>query len=142
MTLQNTPGDCAYVVRYLKPQPVSGHLKIWREVYFRWSDTKPRRPYRIKLYDADGLCRVVAEVSDYKRTNSFPHSGLLPSTMPTDIRITFPAIKNVQTASSLHMRLSEMSTTRRFSKKAFDFRSHLPTNITNPVQVDADCENK
>ena len=140
MTLQNTPGDCAYVVRYLKPQPVSGHLKIWREVYFRWSDTEPRRPYQIKLYDADGLCRVVAKVVDYKpiATDTDDEGPI----MPTDIRITWPVIKNVQPASSLHMRLSEMSTTRRFSQKAFDFRSHLPASITNPVQVDSAYENR
>ncbi len=141
MTLQNKPpDDCAYVVRYLKPQPISGHLKIWREVYFRWSNTEQRRPYQIKLYDADGLCRVVAKVADYKPIDT-DTDGEGPI-MPTDIRITFPAIKNVQTASSLHMRLSEMSTTRRFSKKVFDFQSHLPPGITNPVQVDAECENK
>jgi hypothetical protein len=145
MTLQNTPGDCAYVVRYLKPQPISGHLKIWREVYFRWSDTKPHRPYQIKLYDADGLCRVVAKVADYKpiATDTDSDGEDDGPIMPTDIRITFPAIKNVQTASSLHMRLSEMTTTKVLpSRKVFDFRSHLPTNITNPVQVDANCENK
>ncbi len=138
MTLQQKP--CAYVVRYLKPQPISGHLKIWREVYFRWSDTEPRRPYQIKLYDADGLCRVVAEVSDYKPVAT-DTDGEGPI-MPTDIRITFPAIKNVQPASSLHMRLSEMSTIKRFSNKAFDFQSHLPPGIANPVMVDANCENK
>ena len=138
MTLQNTPGDCAYVVRYLKPQPISGHLKIWREVYFRWSDTEPRRPFRIKLYDAAGLCRVVADVADYKPIAA---DGDAP-VMPTDIRITFPAIKNVQPASSLHMRLSEMSTTKRFRRRVFDFRSHLPAGITNPTQVDSAYENR
>ncbi|MDY7009642.1 MAG: hypothetical protein SVV80_02685 [Planctomycetota bacterium] len=144
MMLQNTPGDCAYVVRYLKPQPVSGHLKIWREVYFRWSDTRPRLPYQVKLYDADGFCRVVAEVSDYKpiATDTDSDGENEGPIMPTDIRITFPAIKNVQPASSLHMRLSEMSTTKQFSPKAFDFRSHLPTEITNPVQVDSAYEDK
>ncbi len=142
MTLQNTPGDCAYVIRYLKPQPVSGHLKIWREVYFRWSDTEPRRPYQIKLYDPDGLCRVVAEVSDYKPIETATDSDGEGPIMPTDIRITFPAIKNVQPASSLHMRLSEMNTTNLFRKTAFGFYSHLPPGISRPVQVDVNCENK
>ena len=140
MTLQNTPGDCAYVVRYLKPQPVSGHLKIWREVYFRWSDTEPRRPYQIKLYDADGICRVVAKVADYKPVAT-DTDGDGPI-MPTDIRITWPAIKDVQPASSLHMKLSEMTTTKQVNQKAFDFRSHLPTEITNPVRVDSIYEDK
>ncbi len=139
MTLQQKP--CAYVVRYLNPQPVSGHLKIWREVYFRWSYTEPRRPYQIKLYDAAGLCRVIAKVSDYKPI-AIATDGDEPI-MPTDIRITFPAIKNVQPASSLHMSLTEMTTTKALpSRKVFDFRSHLPAGITNPVQVDSACENK
>ncbi len=140
MTLQNKPGDYAYAVRYLKPQPVSGHLKIWREVYFRWSDTEPRRPYQIRIYDAAGICRVVAEVADYKPIAT--HTDGEGPIMPTDIRITWPAIKNVQTASSLHMRLSEMSTTHPFFKIVFDFRSHLPPGITNPVQVDSIYEDK
>ncbi len=138
MTLQQNP--CAYAVRYLKPQPVSEHLKIWREVYFRWSDTEPRRPYQIKIYDAAGICRVVADVADYKPVAT-DTDGDGPI-MPTDIRITWPAIKNVQPASSLHMKLSEMTTTKQFSRKVFDFRSHLPTEITNPVKVDSIYEDK
>ncbi len=133
MTLQNKPDDCAYVVRYLKDQPVSGHLKIWREVYFRWSDKQPRRPYRIKLYDPDGLTRVVAEVSDYKPVAT---DGDAPI-MPTDIRITWPKIKNIQPASSLNIKLTEMTTTKPFRKIVFDFHSHVPPGITEPVQVDA-----
>lgn len=140
MTLQNKPGDYAYVVRYLKPQPVSGCLKIWREVYFRWSDTQPRQPYRVKLYDAAGRCRVIADVAEYKPVATDDDGDV--AVMPTDIRITSPAIKNVQPASSLHMRLSEMSTTKRFRQKVFDFRSHLPSGITSPVQVDSAYEDK
>ena len=134
MTLQSDP--CAYVVRYLEPQQVSGHLKIWREVLFRWSDKQPRRPYRIKLYDGDGRCRVVADVRRYGRIAWDGPEDQAPI-MPTDIRMTWPKIKNVQPASSIHLTLSEMSTTRPFKKGVFDFWSSLSAAMSDPIQVDA-----
>ena len=127
---------CAYVVRYLKFQPVSGHLKLWREVHFRWSDSLPRRPYRVMLYDAEGRCRVVAEVGKYTPVAWAGPAERAP-VMPTDIRMTWPKIKNVQPASSVHLRLSEMDATRDFSKEVFDFWSSLPPAVTDPIQVDA-----
>jgi len=133
MTLETDP--YAYVVRYLRPQPVTGHLKIWREVYFRWDDKRPRRPFRVKLFDADGLCRVIADVGQYAPVAS-DRQGEPPAIMPTDIRMSWPAIKNMQPASSIHIRLSEMSTTRDFSKDVFDFLSKLPAGLSDPIQVD------
>jgi len=138
MTLENEP--CAYVVRYLAPQPITGHLKIWREMYFKWSDTEPRRPFRIKIYDTAGLCRVVAEVKDYKPIRQgweYPQNAPV---IPIDIHITWPAIPNIQPASSLHMKLSEMTLQKRFSSKVFDFFSHLPNEISEPIMIDEDIE--
>jgi len=134
VTLQTDP--CAYVVRYVNPQPVSGNLRLWRETYYRWSDREPPRPFRVRLFDAQGRCRVTAELRAYRRIASDEPPERAP-VMPTDIRVTWPAIRGVQSASSMHMRLSEMSVTHPFSRKAFDFRAHLPAGLDEPVQVDA-----
>jgi len=133
MTLQRNP--CAYVVRYLKPQPITGRLKIWREVYFHWDDRLPRRPYHIRLFDASGRCRVLADVGDYRPIEWDGPAGEAP-VMPTEYHVRWPAIEGVQPAAELHMRLSGMSTRRAFMRAFLDFRSHLPPGI-EPVQVDA-----
>ncbi len=136
MTLQQDP--CAYVVRYVRPQPETGFLKIWREVYFRWSDTEPRQPFRVKLYGPDGLCRVVAEVGRYQRVvwEGPPEQAPL---MPTDVRMTWPEIKDVQPASAIHVRLSEMSTVHPFGSEIFDFPApgNPPSGVGELIQVDA-----
>lgn len=145
MTLKTEP-PCAYVVRYLRPQPVTGELKIWREVYFRWREDKsakpprplePARPFHVRLYDADGLCRVQADVSSYQPIE-IADAASQPAqrpTMPTDFQITWPAIPNVQTAASLHLVLSDVST-KRVGPKLFDFWSHLPPKVQTE-QVDS-----
>jgi len=131
MRLEGGP-ECWYVVDYLKPQPVTGKLKLWRQVWFDWDEKGPPRARRVRLYDADGLCRVVAELADYEPIATDAADAPV---MPTDIRMTWPAIKGVQPASALHMKLSKVSTTHPFSNKAFDFWSHCP--VRDPVQVDS-----
>ncbi len=134
LRLQSLPRP-AYVLRYLSPQPVTGHLKVWREVYLHWDEKKPRRAYRVRLFDAAGLCRVVADLADYKPIATGAEEAEAPPVMPTDIRMTWPAIKGVQEASTLHMRLSEMAP-KAVSVKAFDFWEGLPPAL-EPVQVDS-----
>jgi hypothetical protein len=129
MTLQEKP--CAYVVRYVKPQPVTGELKIWREAFFRWDDRQPPLPYQVKLYDADGRCRVVADVGRYRPIETGEKN---PPIMPTDIRLVWPAIRCVQPYSMMSLRLSEMSTKNPFSDKAFRFDPQASGPAT---QVDA-----
>ncbi len=124
MTLQDNP--CAYVVRYLKPQPVTGALKIWREVYFKWDDRQPALPYQVRLYDADGLCRVIADVGKYARIEADQKDATTqpaePPIMPTEIRMVWPAIRDVQPYSMMSLRLSQMSTKKPFSDTTFKFR--------------------
>ena len=134
MQMQGRPRP-AYVVRYLKPQPVTGYLKLWREVYFTWEKDIPPRPFRVRLFDAAGFCRVTADLADYKpiATGEQDVSGPI---MPTDIRMTWPAIKNVQEAATLHIRLSDMSTAKPFLDSVFGFREHLPGGL-EPVQLDS-----
>ena len=124
----------AYVVRYADRQPVTGHVKQWREVSYRWGEKGPGQVFRVRLFDAKGLCRVTAEVDDYEPIK-IDGDGPAPM-MPTTIRMHWPMIKGVQPASRLTLRLSEMSTTKRFSLKAFGFADHLPAGMPEPVQVD------
>ena len=124
----------AYVVSYLKPQPVTGELKLWREVSFHWSEDKPRRPFRVRLFDADGLCRMVAEVGEYKPIEWEGPPEKAP-VVPTWLRICWPAIKDVQSASSLEIRLSDMSTTHAFRRTVFRFRPPpgVPVKLVDAV---------
>ncbi len=124
----------AYVVRYLKPQPVSGHLKVWREVSFRWAKDQPRRPFRVRLFDPAGLCRVVADLDAYQTIETDADGE--PPLMPTHFVLTWPKIKGVQDAARLEMRLSAMSTTREFRPSVFDFWANLPPDIHDIQQVD------
>ncbi len=126
MRLEGRPPS--YVVSYVSPQPVTRELKVWREVSFRWSDKQPPRPFRIRLFDASGLCRLVADVSEY-RPIEWAGSDGEPPVMPTDLKIFWPEIKDVQQASELHIVLSDMSATREFKPAVFDFASHLPGGI-------------
>jgi hypothetical protein len=121
----------SYAVRYLAPQPVTGELKLWREVLYDWSDERPPRPYRVRLFDPAGYCRMVADLAAYEPIEADGEGP--PPVMPTDIRICWPKIPGVQTASSMHMVLSEMSTTKRFSRKAFEFERFRPAGV--PVEV-------
>lgn len=127
MRLEGRPA--AYVVRYLRPQPTTGELKIWREVSFAWSDAKPRRPFRVRLFDADGLCRVVADVGEYRPIQWQGPQDQAPPVMPTDLKIRWPKIKGVQPASSLHMVLSEITTKPKGRLTVFDFAGNLPRGI-------------
>ena len=124
----------AYVLRYVKPQPVTGQWRQWREVQFRWGEKGPGQVFRVKLYDAKGFCRVWADVDDYAPVEvDGEETGPM---MPTYIRMHWPAIKGVQSASKLEIRLSKMTTRKVWSKKVFDFAPHLPAGMGLPVQVD------
>jgi hypothetical protein len=109
-------------VQYLAPQPISGALKLWREVYFTWSEKEPPWPYQVKLYDTEGLVRVVADVGNYQpiagtggeggpqpRYSAVGDPGLCPAMMPARIRLSWQAIPGVQKSAGLELRLSEMS---------------------------------
>ena len=132
MTCQAEP--FAYVVRYVRPQAVTGLPKVWREVYFTWSDNAPPRPFRVRLFDADGLPRVTAELSNYQPVEV---AAGVPPLMPTEFTLVWPKIEGVQTACELKLSLSEMSTTHEFSGKAFEFWPHLPSGQCELTQVDA-----
>lgn len=120
---------CAYVVTYIDRQPVTGKILFRREVYFRWSDDEPCRPFRVNLFDNDGQRVMTADLDNYR-----PVAGTVretPPLMPTDIRINWP-----QQGSRVHMVLSDMTIEDRWSRAATGFARFLPDDI--PVmQVDA-----
>ena len=74
------------------------------DIYFNWSDTLLRHPFRVELFNGEGEQTMVAELAKYKTINT----GEGPENSPkiaTDIKITFP-----QNRSKIHIVLSEMTT--------------------------------
>ncbi len=133
MDLQHKPH--AYVVRYWDSQAVTGRMKKWREVLYTWKDGQPRRPFQVRLFDAEGTCRVVAKVGRYKPIEWAGPAAEAPM-MATDYRIRWPGIKGVQRSASIHLTLENMSTTRTFLQTYFGYRSHLPPGVPEQL-VDA-----
>jgi len=126
---------CAYVVRYWDYQPVTGRMKLWREVWYTWHDKRPRLPFKVFLFDARGRVRMTADVGRYRSIewNGPPDDAPI---MPTDFRIRWPGIKDVQRRASIHLTLDGMSTTRTFLRSYFEYRSHLPPGLPE-TRVDA-----
>jgi len=91
-TMNVTPGECAYVLTYVDRQPITNRLLARREVYFRWSDCKPRRPFMVKLFDNRGVRVMTAEMADYApvRLDGDDENEATGPIMPTDIRISWP----------------------------------------------------
>ncbi|HET6428477.1 MAG TPA: hypothetical protein VFJ30_08710 [Phycisphaerae bacterium] len=125
----------AYVVNYWDFQPVTGRMKLWRQVLYTWSDQRPRLPFQVRLFDAEGRCRVIADVGRYKPIEWDGPPGDAP-VMATDFRILWPGIKDVQRRTSIHLTLEEMSATRPFLRSYFEYRSHLPPGLPE-TRVDA-----
>lgn len=137
MTLNEKPGEYAYVVSYLDHQPITGRIMFRREVLFTWDDKLPPRPFRINFFDGDGRRVMTARL---KRYRPIEVPGISdeeqPPVMPTDIEITWPEKK-----SRIHIVLSGM-TVREEGKgipaAASRFREHMLDGIgpENVVVVD------
>jgi len=134
---------CAYVVTYIDRCPGSGEIRFLREIYFRWSDSEPPRPFMIKFFDASGRRVATAKLGKYKAIeipdenddeNAQPAKA--SPVMPTDIDITWtdwPGRKNA--VRRIRLVLSEMTTEDKFSPRAFRFFENVPAGI-EPVSVD------
>ena len=97
----------AYVLTFIDRQPVTRKFKFRREMYFRWSKTKARRPFMVKIFNDLGLVVLTAEMKSYREITLEDvdgNSGPAP-VMPTDIKLTWH-----ETGSKLHLVLSEMTT--------------------------------
>ncbi len=141
VTMRMSQRPFAYVLTYLDRQPITGRIGSRREVYFRWDDKRPRRPFLIHIFDSTGQQVMTARLKKYRPIEAADAPELRP-VMPTDVEITWPA-----TGSRLHMVLSEMTAQEdRGDVEACRFRdaetNDLPGGLTaaDLVQVDATLE--
>jgi hypothetical protein len=127
LTFSTSP--CAYVLTYVDRQPLTGQILFRREVYLRWSDTEPPRPFLVNIFDNDGRRVMTATLKDYKSVAGAPASTIMPS----DIQIAWP-----QRKSSLHLVLSEMSSAHAWDDGQLLFRANLPPAITGDQIIEVD----
>ena len=119
LTMSNDP--CAYVATYLDRQPVTGRILFKREIYFRWEEGKPRRPFRVNFLDAGGVRVMTAKLKDYRPIQT---GGEAAPVIPTSIEIAWP-----QAGSRLRIRLSEMNTTKNPDPSVYGFTENLPGSL-------------
>jgi len=140
MAMDATPGKCAYVLTYIDRQPITGNILFRREMYFRWSDTEPRRAFKVNLFDNDGRCVMTARLDKYEPIDSpeAPAGDQMP-VMPTDIELEWIAWPGRPAViRSIHLVLSEMTTAERGDPQAASrLQANLPTGLPT-TQVDAD----
>lgn len=136
VALSMSTDPCAYVVTHIDRQPVTGRLLFKREVYFRWADEGPRRPFLVRFLDAAGRRVMDAKLKDYKPVAT---GGGAETLMPTNIELTWPARH-----SRIRLVLSEMSATKTWHRSACEFVDNLPGGIDHSriVQVDRDVLTK
>ena len=115
----------AYVLTFVERQPGTGLCKFRREVYFRWSQTKPRRPFMVKIFDDLGLAVMTATIKNYKPiVSEAGDSEKSPAMMPTDIKL-----KWLRTGSELHLVLSDMTSRKKFDPDVFLLKHAIPQSM-------------
>ncbi len=119
LTMSDDP--CAYVATYLDRQPVTGRILFMREIYFRWEEGKPRRPFRIDFLDAAGVRVMTAKLKDYRPVKTGDEDEPV---LPTSIEIAWP-----KEGSRLRLRLSEMNTTKNPDPSVYGFAENLPGSL-------------
>ncbi len=134
--MQNTPGDCAYVVAVLERQPVSNRVRFTREMLMPWSDAEPPRPSRVNIFDDAGRRVMTAKLSDYRPidVSSLDDPPPVAPVMPTDIDIVCNEAPGSHAfIRRIHLRISEMTVEDKWLPEAVDF--HPPIGVV-PVLVD------
>ncbi len=138
MTMDTTPGSCAYVLTYISRQPVTNKLFARREAYFRWQKDEANRPvvppgpYMVKFFDEQGRRVMTASLKDYQpiKVVDVDDPPAKAPVMPTDIEIDWP-----QRRSRIHLVLSEMTTADVVSPKFFLFWERLAASgMTDAVR--------
>ena len=124
---------CAYVLTYVDRQAATGRIVSKRDVYFRWSDAQPRRPFRVDLFDAGGEPVMTAQLAGYAPVATGTPGAAGRPVMPTDISISWPAKR-----SSAHIVLSEPTTAEAWDTDYCLFLGELPAGIgpEDIIQVD------
>jgi hypothetical protein len=106
---------CAYVMTYIDRQPLSGRIGMRRDVFFRWSDDEPARPFRVDFLSPEGRRVLTARLGEYAAVApgpDEPDTGPRP-VMPTDIvlePISWPGDEKPNPLRRVHIVLSEMTT--------------------------------
>lgn len=134
--MQNTPGDCAYVVTVVDRQPVTQRLLLQREIFFRWSDAAPRQPYKINFLDDAGRRILTAHLKRYRPVDvsELDDPPKVPPVMPTDIEIVSNPFGGVEAfVRRIHLVLSEMTAEDKWDRSACDFRPPAGVGLT-PVE--------
>ena len=145
--MNNEPGDCAYVVTLIDRQPVTRRILFRREVYFRWSDTEPRRPYKVNLVDHAGRRVMTAHLKRYRAidVSEVDDPPAKAPVMPTDIEMVSNPQPGVRTfIRRIHLRLSEMTASDRTNEDKWErsaCRFSPPEGIV-PVRVDGEPASK
>lgn len=134
LTMNTTPGKCAYVVTYIDRQPVTNRLLFRREMHVAWSNTGPRRPFLVNLFDNAGVRVMTARLRDYRPIDTGRADGPRP-VMPTDIRITWP-----RAGTKVHIVLSGVTTTKG-RRQACLMNKYLPSGLP-VIQVDRHIRSK
>jgi len=121
---ESNPCKRAYVLTYIDGRAGEVPIGLRREIYFRWDDKKPRRPFKIKFLDDGRKTVMIAKLSSYQsiEIDGAPREAT-GAVMPTDIRISWP-----KTGSRLHIVLSELST-KQVDPDAFLLWDRLPAGL-------------
>lgn len=123
----------AYVLSIIDRQPVTGRFLYRRDVYFRWSETEPRRVFRVDLFDENGLAVLTAHLQNYRPVAMEGVDDETPVEMPTDIRMRWR-----KTGGELRLKLSNMTTTKHLDPEAYRFSRWVPIRLQDRAkQVDA-----
>jgi len=139
LAMSHSPGEplrtgerCAYVLTYIDTQPITSRILFRREMYFNWDDAPHRRPFMVKLLNANGDRIMSARLRNYQSVD-IGRPGPKPF-MPTDIKISWPARQ-----SSVRVLLSEMTTEDKWDTESCLFQAQLPGWLapTDMTQVDA-----
>jgi hypothetical protein len=136
LSMNNTPGDCAYVVTVLDRQPVSNRVLFKREIILPWSDKDPPLPTRVNIFDDAGRRVMTATLADYKPidVSSMDDPPAKSPMMPTDIDIVCNEVPGPHAfVRRIRLRISEMTVEDKWLPEAVDFNP--PTGVV-PVLVD------
>lgn len=131
LTMDETPGDYAYVLHRLDRTGVGQRVGMRRQTFIRWDDDDPREAFRTRFFDRQGNVVMTADQSDYEPIAAV--EGDPPALMPTDIRIAWPD------GTEIHLVLSEMTAEDRADPAVCGFRDFLPGGIgpEQIIQIDA-----
>jgi hypothetical protein len=126
VTMQDTPGRCAYVATHVGAQAVTGNVLFKRRMYFHWATQEPPRAYRVDILDPAGRTALTADLADWKPID-VSALGEPPKTapvMPTRLDIAATPVDTRRGASvrRIQLVLSEVTAGEKAMRSATRFR--------------------